>query len=214
MVKKRIFALRRLTLMTMHTRPSSWLSWLRIPRPFMLPLIVFGGLIAGMGLYTVYMSKAHSYLFDDPAACVNCHVMTPYYQTWFHNSHAKATNCNDCHVPHDNVFNKYFFKAKDGLYHSAVFTLRAEPMAIRAKKASSTVIMDNCIRCHLALNTEVGTGMIRFTETLEGKGKACWDCHPNVAHGKQSNIAATPNAIVTPLPESPVPDWLKRLMAD
>ena len=51
------------------------------------------------------------YLFDDPAACVNCHIMTPYYQSWFHNSHAKWTNCNDCHVPQDNIFKKYYFNA-------------------------------------------------------------------------------------------------------
>jgi cytochrome c nitrite reductase small subunit len=185
-----------------------------LPRRFIAPVVIFGGLIAGMGVYIMYMSKAHVYLGDDPAACVNCHIMTPYYQTWFHNSHAKWTTCNDCHVPNDNVFKKYYFKAMDGMLHSAVFTMRAEPLAIRARRASSNVVMDNCIRCHTQLNTEfVNTGMITFNEAREGKGKACWDCHATVAHGRQSSIASTPNAIVTPLPKSPVPQWLKKAMA-
>ncbi len=184
-----------------------------LPRRFIAPVVVFGGLLAGLGAYILYMSKAHVYLGDDPAACVNCHIMTPYYQTWFHNSHSKWTTCNDCHVPHDNVFSKYYFKAMDGLLHSAVFTMRAEPLAIRAREASSNVVMENCIRCHTQLNTEfVKTGMLTFNEAREGKGKACWDCHSTVAHGKQSSIASTPNAIVTPLPESPIPQWLKKAM--
>ncbi|MDX9919924.1 MAG: cytochrome c nitrite reductase small subunit [Paludibacter sp.] len=171
-------------------------------------------MIAGLGTYTIYMSKAHMYLSDDPAACVNCHIMTPYYQTWFHNSHSKWTNCNDCHVPQNSVISKYYFKAMDGLLHSAVFTMRTEPLAIRARNASSNVVMDNCIRCHTQLNNEfVKTGMISFNDAREGKGKACWDCHTSIAHGKESSIASTPNAIVTPLPESPIPEWLKKAMA-
>ena len=188
-------------------------NFFSIPKKWIMPFIILGGVIAGMGSYIFYMSKAHVYLFDDPAACVNCHIMTPYYQTWFHNSHAKWTTCNDCHVPQDNIVRKYFFKAMDGLRHSTVFTLRKEPLAIRSIPASSNVIMENCVRCHMQLNTEfVNTGMITFTEAREGKGKACWDCHATVAHGKQSNIASTPNAIVTPLPKSPVPEWLKNAM--
>ena len=186
-----------------------------LPWRFIAPVVILGGLIAGLGVYILYMSKAHVYLGDDPAACVNCHIMTPYYQTWFHNSHSKWTTCNDCHVPQDNVLSKYYFKAMDGLLHSAVFTMRAEPLAIRARKASSNVVMENCIRCHTQLNNEfVKTGMMTFTEAREGKGKACWDCHSTVAHGKQSSIASTPNAIVTPLPESPIPQWLKKAMKD
>lgn len=190
-------------------------NFFSLPRRFIAPVVIFGGLLAGLGVYIIYMSKAHVYLGDDPAACVNCHIMTPYYQTWFHNSHSKWTTCNDCHVPQDNVFSKYYFKAMDGLLHSAVFTMRAEPLAIRARQASSNVVMENCIRCHTQLNNEfVKTGMMTFTEAREGKGKACWDCHSTVAHGKQSSIASTPNAIVTPLPESPIPQWLKKAMKD
>jgi len=183
-----------------------------IPRVFILPLFIVGGLLAGLAIYTVYMSRAHSYLSDKPETCVNCHIMTPYYQSWMHSSHHAWTNCNDCHVPQDNVVSKYAFKAMDGLYHAAVFTVNAEPQVIRPRKASYKVIMNNCIRCHTQLNTEfVDTGMIGYADVEKGEGKACWDCHRQVPHTVVSNIASAPNAIV-PLPESPVPDWLNKLM--
>ncbi len=184
----------------------------QIPQQFILPLFILGGVIVGLGGYSVYMSRAYSYLSDDPAACINCHIMTPYYQSWNHSSHAQWATCNDCHVPHNNIISKYAFKAKDGLYHSAVFTAKAEPQVIRPRDESYGVIMNNCIRCHTQLNTEfVKTGMIEYCEVKEGKGKACWDCHTQVPHSKVSNLSSSPNAIV-PLPASPVPDWLKNKM--
>ncbi len=181
----------------------------RIPSKMILPFFIAGGLLAGLGSYTIYTSRAHSYLSDEPSACINCHIMTPYYQSWNHSSHAQWTNCNDCHVPHNNVFSKYAFKAKDGLYHAAVFTVNGEPQSIRPREASNNVIMENCIRCHTQLNTEfVKTGMITYTEAKNGEGKACWDCHTQIPHTNISSLSSSPNAIV-PLPESPVPDWLK-----
>jgi cytochrome c nitrite reductase small subunit len=138
--------------------------------------------------------------------------MTPFYQSWDHSSHAQWATCNDCHVPHENVIKKYAFKAKDGLYHAAVFTIRKEPQVIRARDESSEVIMNNCIRCHYQLNTEfVKTGRITSCEVKSGKGKACWDCHTEVPHTKVNSLSSSPHAIV-PLPSSPVPDWLKNKM--
>ena len=43
--------------------------------------IALSGLIIGGGLFFLYMLRAHTYLGDDPAACVNCHIMGPYYAT-------------------------------------------------------------------------------------------------------------------------------------
>lgn len=184
----------------------------RLPRQFILPIFIVGGVIFGLGAYAVYMSRAHSYLSDDPKACINCHIMTPYYQTWNHSSHAQWTTCNDCHVPQDNIISKYAFKAKDGLYHAAVFTMKGEPQVIRPRDESYEVIINNCIRCHTQLNTEfVKTGMISYCDVKEGKGKACWDCHTEIPHTKVSNLSGAPNAIA-PLPASPVPDWLKEKM--
>ncbi|MDR0295278.1 MAG: cytochrome c nitrite reductase small subunit [Prevotellaceae bacterium] len=183
-----------------------------IPKQFILPLFILGGILAGLGIYVMYMSRAHTYLSDNPASCVNCHIMAPYYQSWSRSSHAQWTTCNDCHVPQNNIVAKYAFKAMDGLYHSAVFTLKKEPQVIRPRDASLKVIMNNCIRCHEQLTTEfVKIGMFTYSEVKSGQGKACWDCHTAVPHTKISNLASSPDAI-TPLPVSPVPEWLKKKM--
>lgn len=184
----------------------------QLPNTFVLLFFICGGLVAGLSGYIAYMSRAVSYASDDPSACINCHIMTPYYQSWSRSSHAQRATCNDCHVPNDNFISAYSFKAQDGLYHAAVFTAKAEPQVIRPREASYTVIMDNCIRCHTQLNTEfVKTGMLSYVDTKQGKGKACWDCHTQVPHTNVSNLAASPNAVV-PLPASPVPAWLKDLL--
>ncbi len=176
------------------------------------PAIVITGAFVGLFIYTFFASRAYSYLSDDPATCVNCHIMGPYYATWMHSSHGKDTNCNDCHVPHNNIFNKYFFKAKDGLRHSAVFTIRGEADALQTIDASSKVIMENCIRCHTQLNTEfVKTGRMGFKDVKEMNGNACWDCHREVPHTRSRSLSSTPNARV-PLPESNVPEWLNNLV--
>lgn len=183
-----------------------------IPTQLVVPLFILGGIIAGLGGYTLYMSRAASYLSDDPSACVNCHIMTPYYHSWNHSSHARWATCNDCHVPQYNIAAGYLFKAKDGLYHAAMFTLRKEGQVIRPRDASYEVILNNCIRCHTQLNTEfVKTGMVEYVNVKEGREKACWDCHRDVPHTMVSNLGAAPDAIV-PLPASPVPPWLKEAM--
>lgn len=176
------------------------------------PAIIITGAFVGLFIYTFFASRAYSYLSDDPATCVNCHIMSPYYSTWMHSSHGRNATCNDCHVPHNNMFNKYYFKAKDGLRHSMVFTLGKEAGALQAIEASSSVIMDNCIRCHTQLNTEfVNTGRMGFKEMKEMGGNACWDCHRDVPHTRSRSVASTPNSQV-PLPASNVPDWLSNLV--
>ena len=77
-------------------------------------LLVVAGVVCGLGGLFMYLLRAHTYFIgDDPAACVNCHIMTPYYATWSHSSHGRDATCNDCHVPHQNIALKYGFKATD-----------------------------------------------------------------------------------------------------
>lgn len=174
--------------------------------------ILLAGVIAGGGLLFLYMLRAHAYLADDPSACVNCHVMTPYYATWAHSAHARNATCNDCHIPHENFVRKWAFKAKDGMRHVYVFLTNTYAQTIQAHEAGSQVIMNNCIRCHTELNTEfVNTGRIDYMMAQVGAGKACWDCHRDVTHMGQNALTATPNAIV-PYPDSPTPAWLKNLL--
>ena len=105
-------------------------------------LLLVGGIFVGLGGLFLYLLRFHTYLGNDPSACVNCHIMTPYYATWMHGAHARNTTCNDCHVPHDNVFRKYFFKGKDGMNHVYKFVTRQERQAIQASEESAEVIME------------------------------------------------------------------------
>ncbi len=171
--------------------------------------LVFAGAFVGLGAYLVYMSRAYSYLSDDPTVCINCHVMGPYYATWQHSSHNGRATCSDCHVPHNNIFSKYYFKASDGLRHSYVFTMRQEPQRMQAIPASQAVIYDNCVRCHAQLNQEfVQSGMLSKAYIRHGGEKACWDCHRDVPHMGKNSLSATSNSLI-PYLKSPVPRWLR-----
>jgi len=178
------------------------------PGSWKTPVIILMGIILGLICYIFYVSNAVSYLSDDPRTCVNCHVMAPQYATWMHSSHREKANCNDCHVPHDNVFNKYFFKAKDGLRHATMFTLRLEPQVIFIKEEGKEVVQDNCIRCHINQMRDDRMNKITNTYAHERSERKCWECHREVPHGRVNSLSSVPYARV-PLPESPLPDWLK-----
>lgn len=167
--------------------------------------------IIGLGLFMTKEAKVFSYLSDDPQACVNCHVMTPVYNSWMKSSHREWAKCNDCHVPHDNVFEKYYFKAKDGLYHASVFTARAEPDVIEMKEASQRVVQENCIRCHAQQVTQTKyAGFLEEHKNNRTKRK-CWSCHKQVPHGNVHGLL-TIKYNVAPLPtdqeEMVIPSWL------
>ena len=169
-------------------------------------LIVFGVLV-GLSIYTVKISNATSYLSDESETCINCHVMNPQYATWKHSSHREVANCNDCHVPHTNPVAKYYFKAKDGLRHAAMFTLRMEPQVIMIKEEGKKVVQENCKRCHENMNHNVAT-MVTLPEAEHGQGKLCWECHREVPHGRVNSLSSAPNA-KTPKLSSVVPSWMK-----
>src|SRR5512145_2919224 len=83
------------------------------PDNWKFPVIIILGVFTGLGFYVLHISKATSYLSDDSKVCINCHIMRPQYATWERGSHGRGTSCNDCHVPQDNMFRKYLFKAQD-----------------------------------------------------------------------------------------------------
>jgi len=170
-----------------------------------------------MGLFIAKEANLFSYLSDDPKTCVNCHVMNPVYNSWMHSSHREYASCNDCHVPHNNVFNKYFFKAKDGLYHSYVFTTRQEPEVIFMREASQEVVQNNCIRCHVQQVTQTKYANWVDTHTENRTDRQCWSCHKEVPHGSIHGLSTIRNNI-SPLPtdkeEMVIPSWLEQEMKE
>ena len=114
------FGLKRLTIeitikkhITMNMRKlKSWFPDLSYRQK--VTSLVISGVIVGLGGLFFYLLRMHTYIVgDDPAACVNCHIMAPYYATWAHSSHGRDATCNDCHVPHSSIAAKYLFKGMD-----------------------------------------------------------------------------------------------------
>jgi cytochrome c nitrite reductase small subunit len=64
---------------------KDWLSYRQ-----KVGLLVIAGVVCGLGGLFMYLLRAHTYFIgDNPSACVNCHIMTPYYATWSHSSHGR-----------------------------------------------------------------------------------------------------------------------------
>jgi len=177
------------------------------PPRWRFPVLMITGILIGLVLFLFYVSKAHSYLSDNPATCTNCHIMSPQYATWQHSSHREVAHCNDCHVPHNNFVNKYYFKAKDGLRHATMFTLRLEPQVIFIHEAGAEVVHQNCVRCHEKLLKDPKLVASVTAHSAHMTDRKCWDCHRETPHGRVNSLSSVPNARV-PLPESPVPEWI------
>lgn len=191
----------------------SWFSKIIPPKEWQPVVIVLLGAIMGLGIYMVKVANVAAYLTDDPKACINCHVMTTEYITWNHSSHRSVTTCNDCHVPHDNVIRKYAFKAKDGLYHASIFTLRAEPQAIVMHEAGQKVVQSNCIRCHFDQVTDAKTVSWVDSHLTDRLDRTCWECHRETPHGRVKSLASV-GFHLEPLPLKEeqalfIPKWLK-----
>jgi len=168
--------------------------------------------MTGLGFFMAKEAEVVSYMSDDPLACVNCHVMTSVYNSWQHSSHREWASCNDCHVPQDNILNKYYFKAKDGLFHASVFTLRAEPEVMFMREASEEVVQDNCMRCHIQQVTQTKYDGYINDHAANRTDRKCWECHKEVPHGKIHGISTIKNNIA-PIPTDSegavIPQWLK-----
>jgi cytochrome c nitrite reductase small subunit len=180
------------------------------PPKWRFPVMMVSAVLIGIVLFTFYMSKAHSYLSDDPKTCVNCHIMAPQYATWAHSSHREWANCNDCHVPHNNVFSKYYFKANDGLRHSALFALRKERQVIRILEPGAKVVQNNCIRCHekQLVDPKLEAMVANYRDIRETR--RCVECHREEGgHGTMNSLSSVPYARI-PLPQNPVPEWLRK----
>ena len=115
------------------------------------------GVLLGVGGYTVFYAEGLSYLSSDPAACVNCHIMRPQYESWQKGSHHAVAKCVDCHLPHDFI-GKYLAKGENGYHHSKGFTFQDfhEPIMIKAKNAR--ILQENCLACHADLVHELLAG--------------------------------------------------------
>jgi cytochrome c nitrite reductase small subunit len=130
----------------------------------------------GVGIATFRYAEGLSYLSSDPAACANCHIMWPQYESWQKSSHKSVAGCVDCHLPHDFI-GKYLAKAENGWNHSRAFTLQnfREPISVHAKNAA--ILQESCLYCHGDfVHAQVGD--------RAAAAPRCVHCHATVGHGE------------------------------
>jgi cytochrome c nitrite reductase small subunit len=147
----------------------------RIEVNMKLPLLLAALAVIGVLALGLQTTNFTAYLFDNPSACNNCHVMGTVYEGWYHSQHRQWATCNDCHTPHDFI-PKYFVKARSGLNHVLAFSTGHIPDAIRAKPSSRAIAQENCIRCHAETISDI---MVSQAES----GRYCFDCHRTDPHG-------------------------------
>lgn len=143
------------------------------------PLLVAGSLVGalvGLGGYTFLYARGASYLTNDPAACVNCHVMRDEYDGWRAGSHRAVAVCNDCHTPHD-VVGKYTTKALNGFWHSFYFTFGGYPDPIRITPRNARITEAACRSCHAAITDSIDRPTAHANEAI-----SCIGCHRAVGH--------------------------------
>ena len=145
-----------------------------------LILAVAVGVLGGLGSYTFYYGEGHSYLSNDPAACVNCHIMRPQYDGWLKSSHHAVATCNDCHTP-ENIVLKYVSKAENGFWHSKGFTLQDHHEPIMIKPRNSAILQARCVSCHERIVAEINTHPGDRDQMLN-----CVPCHKEVVHGPRA----------------------------
>lgn len=171
-----------------------------LPKAWQVSIYGLAGVAVALALLLVRVANATSYLSDSPLTCINCHVMTDAYASWQRGSHGRVAVCVDCHVPHHNIAAKYAYKARDGMKHSYVFTLRAEPQVLELSAPAVPVVQSNCVRCHSDL-----LAMVRLASSPE---RRCWDCHENI-HGSVRSLSTSPSMLRPALPDAGL-DWMKK----
>ena len=162
-----------------------------------LALAIVLGMLGGVGAFTFGYGKGYSYMFDDPAACANCHVMQDHYDSWIKSSHENVATCNDCHLPHDFI-GKWWVKADNGFFHGLAFTLENYHDPIQIKPRNRRVTQGACLSCH----TDVVHQMLPATP--EQDMLMCVSCHTDVGHSLRRRGTTSPN--FTRDPYRP-PDW-------
>ena len=146
-------------------KPPIWL-WILLG-------VLVGGL-AGFGGFTFQYARGSSYLSDNPAACVNCHVMRDVYDAWNHGSHKAVATCNDCHTP-EGFLGHWKAKGINGFKHSSAFTLGGFHEPIRIAESDRDIARDNCLRCHGDLTA--------WMDCRNGPEPTdCLHCHSGIGH--------------------------------
>lgn len=152
----------------------------------LIAVFAVAGISLGIGLKTFDYAEGTSYFSKDPAACVNCHIMRPQFESWQKSSHKALATCVDCHLPHDPL-GKYLAKAENGWNHSKAFTLQNFHEPIQINDKNSRILQANCLHCHGELTHAMTTVQAVTSPNLAAPGAfSCVHCHRDVGHGARA----------------------------
>ena len=133
------------------------------------------GLAVGVSGFTFVYAKGASYITNDPAACVNCHIMREQFDGWVKSSHRAVAVCNDCHTP-SGPLAKYATKASNGFRHSLAFTIGRFPEPLRIRPQNLAIAEQACRQCHQEIVAAIAGPHHESAQT------SCVRCHASVGH--------------------------------
>ncbi|MDF2947781.1 MAG: nitrate/TMAO reductase rane-bound tetraheme cytochrome c subunit-like protein [Bacillales bacterium] len=133
---------------------------------------VIAGVFLGFAILLATQEALHA--TDTGEFCSSCHIMSEVHESYSGSAHVGVT-CNDCHIPQDNWFRKYTFKARAGITDVYYNTLGKEdiPSVLHPNDRTKVAVNENCIRCHKGTNSRVGHDV----------KEKCTTCHRGTPHG-------------------------------
>ncbi|CZE51092.1 cytochrome c3 family protein [Campylobacter geochelonis] len=160
-------------------------------------MILLAGVI--LGVVFAYGGYKAVKLTGDLPFCASCHVMEPMAVSYHNDVHSGIgesgvkASCTSCHLPHDNVVNYIFTKAKTGLYELGVTALGKDKDVDWYKKLenrSKFTYDTGCMDCHEKILDKKTSKHPKELEMhahyvlLKGTKDeiSCTTCHTHVGH--------------------------------
>ena len=161
-------------------------------------ILIIGLIGIFIGLVISWISYEGIHRTGDENFCVSCHEMRPMVNAYHADVHGGAgksgikVSCVSCHLPHDNIFNYIFTKAKNGVTELPIHFF-GDPDSIdwykKRNEREHFVYDGGCISCHGNFETnknisKKGKQMHKHYRKLLNTDKqiGCASCHIEMGH--------------------------------
>ncbi len=127
--------------------------------------------------------------------CSSCHTMKPMVASYSldvhggNNQYGFKAQCTDCHLPHNNLPNYLFVKAKTGMNDVITETFSNTDKidwSAKLKEPNHFVYDSGCLKCHSNLEDQTLSNQRAFLAHrayfAKTTSQTCVDCHSNVGH--------------------------------
>lgn len=151
-----------------------------------------------VGLLFGWLTYEGMHRTSDDKFCVSCHEMRPMVSSYYNDVHGGngksgiKVSCVSCHLPHDNIFNTIYTKAKIGIKEVGIhFFGNPQDIDWYAKREDKAkfVYDEACKSCHTNYQTNTsiskqGLKLHRHYNNLAKMDKAvnCVACHVEIGH--------------------------------